>query len=392
MTTSTVAPRETSPRLLPLRAAAAPGRPVRVCYLIDELASAGTETQLLALIRHVDRRKVLPYLCILRGDNPASQVLEPDDCPVLRLGVCALRNPATLARAWRFMRFLRRERIDVVQAYFPDSSYFGVPAAWLAGVPHRLRTRNNLGHWLTPVHRWLGRALNVLTTRTIANCEAARQALLAAEKPSPESVLVLENGVDLERFLDIPPLAEHAAAEPRVGVVANLRPVKGLEDLVTAAARLRDHHPRAVFTVAGEGELRPALQQQAERDGLAGRFLLPGSVADVPGFLAGLDVAVLCSHAEGMSNALLEYMAAGRPIVATAVGAATELIADGTHGLLVPPGDAARLAEAIGRLLDDRHLARRLGEAARQRARERYSRAAMVRRFEDFYERLVPGR
>ena len=78
-----------------------------------------------------------------------------------------------------------RERIDVVQAYFPDSSYFGIPAAWLAGVAHRLRTRNNVGHWLTPLHRRLGRMLNVFTTQTLANCEAARQALLAAEQPRP---------------------------------------------------------------------------------------------------------------------------------------------------------------------------------------------------------------
>ncbi len=124
--------------------------PVRVCFLIDELAAAGTETQLLALIRRLDRDRVRPYLCLLRGGASASQALEPDDCPILRLGVGSLRRPATLLKAARFIRFLRSERIDVVQAYFPDSSYFGLPAAWLAGVPHRLRTRNNLGHWLTP--------------------------------------------------------------------------------------------------------------------------------------------------------------------------------------------------------------------------------------------------
>jgi glycosyltransferase involved in cell wall biosynthesis len=112
-------------------------------------------------------------------------------------------------------------------------------------------------------------------------------------------------------------------------------------------------------------------------------------VKDVPGFLAGLDVAVLPSRAEGMSNAVLEYMAAGRPIVATAVGATPELIADGEHGLLVPPDDPARLADALDRLLRDPDLARRLGAAARRRARDRYGRAAMVRRFEAFYESLV---
>jgi glycosyltransferase involved in cell wall biosynthesis len=364
---------------------------VRVCFLIDELAAAGTETQLLALIRHLDRRRVRPYLCLLRGDNPVSQALEPDDCPILRLGVGSLLRPATVVRAWRFIRFLRRERIDVVQTYFPDSSYFGMPAAWLAGVKHRLRTRNNVGHWLTPLHRRLGRALNVFTTQTIANCAAARQALLDAEQPRPETVLVLENGVDLERFAGIPSLATRPAAdEPRVGVVANLRPVKGLDVFVQAAARVHACHPRAVFTVAGEGELRAELERQAAAAGLAGRFTLPGSASHVPGFLAGLDVAVLCSHAEGMSNALLEYMAAGRAIVATAVGASPELIEDGVHGLLVPPGNAARLADAIARLLKDRDLAQRLGEAARRRALQRYSRAAMVQRFEDFYLSLVP--
>ena len=366
-------------------------RPLRVCFLIDELAPAGTEGQLLALIRHLDRRRVWPYLCLLRGDKPMSQALEPDDCPILRLNVGSLRHPGTLPRAWRFVRFLRRERIDVVQAYFADSSYFGIPAAWLAGVKHRLRTRNNLGYWQTPLHRRLGQALNVFTTRTIANCAAARLALLEAEQPRPETVVVLENGVDLDRFAGIPSLAARATDEPRVGVVANLRPVKGLKDFVLAAARVQCRHPRAVFAVAGEGWLRADLERQAAAAGLAGRFELPGCVADVPGFLAGLDVAVLCSHSEGMSNALLEYMAASRPIVATAVGAASNLIADGVDGLLVPPGDAERLAVAIGRLLADRELAQRLGAAARRRALERYSREAMVRRFEEFYLSLLPG-
>jgi glycosyltransferase involved in cell wall biosynthesis len=391
MTQTMVGPRGDQLRTWRERGPNASLRPVRVCFLIDELAAAGTETQLLALIHHLDRRRVRPYLCLLRGDNPVSQAMEPDDCLILRLGVRSLHHPATLAAAWRFIRFLRRERIDVVQTYFPDSSYFGVSAAWLAGVKHRLRTRNNIGHWLTPLHRRLGRALNLFTTRTITNCEAARQALLAAEQPRPETVLVLENGVDLEHFASIPPLeARPAADELRIGAVANLRPVKGLEVFVQAAAQIHARYPQAVFTVAGEGEQRAELEEQATALGQAGRFTLPGRASDVPGFLAGLDVAVLCSHAEGMSNALLEYMAAGRAIVATVIGAAPELIEDGVHGLLVPPRDAARLADAITRLLEDRGLAQRLGAAARRRALEHYSRAAMVRRFEEFYLSLVP--
>src|SRR5204863_4532684 len=130
--------------------------------------------------------------------------------------------------------------------------------------------------------------------------------------------------------------------------------------------------PGVRFQVAGEGEERPALERLVAESGLTGRFELLGTAADVPAFLAGLDVTVLCSHAEGMSNALLEYMAAGRAIVATDVGANGRLVRDGEHGLLVRPGDAAALAAGIDRLLRDPALARRLGAAARQRVREEH--------------------
>jgi glycosyltransferase involved in cell wall biosynthesis len=365
---------------------------VRVCFVIDKLASAGTESQLLALIRRLDRRRVQPYLCLLRGESAASRALEPDDCPVLRLGVSSLLRPRTLLALRRFVGWLRDERIEVVQTYFPDSTYFGIPAAWLAGVPHRVRTRNNVGHWLTPVHRLLGRMLNGLTSVTVANCGAARLALLRSERPRPDSVIVLENGVDHDRFLAIPPLPELFSRPRHIGAVANLRAVKGLDVLIGAATRLAPVHPDVTFTVAGEGEERTTLERRIEEVGLSGRFTLPGATGDVPGFLGTLDVAVLPSRAEGMSNAVLEYMAAGRAIVASTVGATPELIEDGVHGLLVAPDDEVALASALDRLLGDPALACRLGEAARRRARQRYSREAMVRRFEDFFVHLARRR
>jgi glycosyltransferase involved in cell wall biosynthesis len=372
---------------------------VRVCFLIDELAMAGTETQLLALIRHLDRSRVQPYLVLLRGQGRSSRELEPENCPIRRLGVNSLRSVKSALKAMAFIHFLWRERIDVVQAYFPDSSYFGVLSAWLAGVRHRVRTRNNIGHWLTPSHRLIGQALNLFTTATIANCDAAREALLADERPRRDRVYVLENGVDLDRFLALQlPGRVGTVASPLsrselcVGTVANLRRVKGLDLLVAAASLLSEHFPNMSFRIAGEGEQRQELEAQIRQMGIAERFHLCGQQSDISGFLGGLDVAVLASRAEGMPNAVLEYMAAARPIVATAVGAVPELISDGVHGLLVPSEDAGALAAAIARLVADRALAGRLAEAARRRAIERYSREAMVRRFEDFYTRLVYSR
>jgi glycosyltransferase involved in cell wall biosynthesis len=283
-----------------------------------------------------------------------------------------------------------RHRIDVLQLYFPDSTYFGVSVGRLAGVPYILRTRNNSNHWMTRWHRRLGRVLNRLVTATLTNCEASRQAVMADEKPPAESVIVLENGVDLEPFQHITQAGFADPACPRrIGVVANLRRVKGLIPFVEAAAQIRAVWPQAEFAIAGEGELRSTLEQLAAELGLANSLILPGSLENIAGFLATLDVAVLPSLAEGMPNALLEYMAAGRAIVATSVGATVQLIEDRVTGLLVPPGDSSALARAVVRLLKRPDLARKLGETARRRIFERYSREIMVRRFETFYRRLV---
>jgi len=365
-------------------------RPVRVCFMIDDLNVAGTESQLVRLISSLNRDRVTPYLCLLREGDERSRSLEPPDCPVLRLGVRSLHKVDSLFKGLQFTRFLRRERIDVLQVYFQDSTYLGVPAGRLAGVRQVVRVCNNLNHWMTPAHRMLGRLFNRLVTVTAANCEACRQAVLADDRMSAESVVVLENGVDLERFLAVPPIPTQPRVNGgrRVGVVANLRPVKGLDVFVRAAALLAATHPDVRFEIAGEGEQRPVLEGLARASGLEGRLVLHGSIQDIPGFLAGLDVGVLCSRSEGMSNAVLEYMAAGRPIVATAVGATPQLLQDGVHGLLVPPEDPEALARAMGRLLEDRGLASRLGGAARRRACERFSREAMVRRFETFYMQL----
>src|SRR5213078_3805957 len=155
---------------------------------------------------------------------------------------------------------------------------------------------------------------------------------------------------------------------------------KGLDVLIDATDRLLDAHPDVRVDVAGEGPERETLQRQIIRHRMEDHFRLRGAVADVPGFLREIDLAVLPSRAEGMSNAVLEYMAAGRAVVVTDVGANHRLLVDGACGLLVPPGDPTKLAAAIGQLLNDRELAYRLGEAARRRAREQFSREAMVRR------------
>ena len=328
-------------------------QPVRVAFLIDNLVLAGTETWLLGLIRGLDRAEFSPHLCLLDGGSEASRCLEPVDVPLLRLGLRRISNPRDYLRAARqFVRYLRGHQIQVVQLHFPDSTFFGAPLAKLAGARKVIATSRNAGHDLTPRECKKGRFAHRFVDLTIANSRASKQAVVDAFGLDPSTVEILPNGIDLRRFSMVPPLrAKKAAGEVwRIGIVANLRPVKDIATFVRAAGLIRKHMPDTRFFVAGEGSERGNLEALINELDLDGHVELLGKLEDVPSFLGSLDVAVLSSQSEGCSNALLEYMAAGRAIVASSIPANLELI-DDTCGLTYPVGDAAGLANGVLQLL-----------------------------------------
>jgi glycosyltransferase involved in cell wall biosynthesis len=336
----------------------------------------------------MDRQRVEPLLVLLDGESSTSRALEPVDCPVLRLGVTQLFSRRSAAAARRFAGFLRQQRPDVLQAYFMDSAYFGIPVARWCGVPKIVRVRNNLGYWLTRKHRLFNRLVSPALDGILTNSEAGKQAIIEHDGLAPERVEVVPNGVDLDRFTGFP-LPFSRLAKVRVGCVANLRPVKNIDGLIRIARIVCDQRPEVVFEVAGDGPDRSALEHQIVASGLEKRFLLRGVVADVPAFLKSVDLAVMPSHSEGMSNALLEYMAAGRAIVATDVGANARLIRDTVDGRIVPPGDDATFATTILQMLANPEEARYQARSAQDRAGQEFGREAMCRRFESFYQRLT---
>ena len=362
--------------------------PVRVCFMIDRLSRAGTETQLLALLRELDRSQVQPSLVLLDGEDDLSRALEPADCPVIRLGVRKLLSPKAVSAAGRLRAFWREHRPDVLQVYFLDAAYLGAPLAKMCGIRKVLRVRNNLGYWQTPRHRVMGRMVRPFVDATLTNTDAGKDALVGRDGPRADRVAVLENGVDTNRFKRFM-LPDTSKKRVRVGCVANLRPVKNIDGLMRAAKVALERFPQVVFEVAGDGEQREELERLHADLGLGDRFVLRGSVSDVPNFLRRMDVAVLPSHSEGMSNALLEYMAAGRAVIATDVGANAKLLDGGKCGLLVPPGDGPALVDALGTLLANPLRAAGHGAAARRRVDAEFSRAAMTKRFEAYYRDLV---
>jgi len=367
------------------RPAEPPTVPVRVCFVIDRLNRAGTESQLIALIRALDRTRVSPSLVLLDGDDPLSRELEPPDTPILRLGVEKLLSVRAMAAAWRLRRFWKSQRVEIVQTYFSDSTYFAAPLARLCGMRRVIRVRNNLGYWLTPLHRRLMSVAGRIAGETLTNSEAGRDALARIEGGNPGRIRVLGNGVDLDRFGDLSIPFRNGGV--KIGIVGNLRAVKNIDGLIRAFSEIADRYPRSELHVAGSGEERGALERLIGDLSLAGRVHLRGSLADIPAFLREIDIAVLCSHSESMSNALLEYMAAARPIVVADTGAATDMIAHEREGLVVAAGDGPALRDAVLRLIADPECAIEMGANARNRVEREFSRAVMCRRFEDYYRR-----
>jgi glycosyltransferase involved in cell wall biosynthesis len=311
-----------------------------------------------------------------------------------RFGVPVVALPLEFKSVAGFLalrRHLAGAAPDVVNTHSSSDSWLtGLACATLADPPAIVRTR----HISAPVsgnvaNRWLYRqAQGVVTTG-----ESLRRHLLARLGLDPARVVSVPTGIDTERFAPTDRAAAKAALglDPRqrhIGIVATLRSWKGHLFLLDAFAQLQ--RPELQLVIVGEGPMREPIAQKIAALGLGDRVTLAGQRSDPERWLQALDVFCLPSYAnEGVPQAILQAMLCALPIVTTPVGAILEAVADGDTALIVPPQDAAALAAAIARLLDDAALAARLGAAARRRAVADFSRDAMLDRMETTFRQAM---
>jgi glycosyltransferase involved in cell wall biosynthesis len=294
-------------------------------------------------------------------------------------------------------RALRRDAVQVVHGYQWRPTLVGSIVARLAGVPLVLASKRSL----TGEHAQARRAWRVISRRVdtvLVNAEALRSEGEAHGMRGRWELI--PSGVDVDHFVGNRSAAEAKAtlgldpARAVVGTVGRLEERKG-HDLFLHGARemlARANGLRPQILIVGDGPLRERLMAQAARLEIAESVRFAGAVPDVRVALSAMDVFVLPSNAEGMSNALLEAMAARRPVVATDVGGTNEVLNGSGSGTLVSPGDAQGLAGAVMALLADPARAARVAEAGRQRVVDRFSARAMVRRLEELYEERLAVR
>jgi glycosyltransferase involved in cell wall biosynthesis len=365
---------------------------VRVALFAPLLATGGTQRHLQQVLGLLDPARFEVHVYTLRSGGEVEEELRDTGVPVTSLPVgTRLATPRSLRAIVGAARALRRARVDIVHGYQWRPALVAAVVGRLAGVPLRLASKRSLTGDDTQARRAWRRIAREVDT-VIVNAEALR---VEGERLGMRCRwALLRNGIDAERFRVVPPGPAARAAigldpdRPVVGTVGRLEDRKGHAQLLDAVQALAaDRNGRAPqLLVVGDGPLRDTLVAQARMLGIADRVRFTGTVGDVRPFLAAMDVFVLPSWAEGMSNALMEAMAAARPVVATAVGGNVEVLGEAHTGVLVPAGDPRAIAEAVGALLGDPERAFRLGSAARDSVERRFTARAGVAGLERLYE------
>jgi glycosyltransferase involved in cell wall biosynthesis len=349
------------------------GRPRRkVFYLLDSLNVGGTETQAVELARRLDPAAYEVTLGCLRARGPLLEKLQGSPVSVAEFyPEGGLDSPRGIYQLLRLAAFLRRGKFAIVHTHDMWSNLMGVPAAYLARVPVIISSQRDLSHfdWYKGRGAWMRRIQN-LSAVVLTNADAIRDGLIADDHFAPAKVRVVHNGVDLQSFCRRPELRSQLfpgmEQNQLIVLVGNMHSdVKGHPWLIAAAPAIVREFPEVRFVFAGDGQQRKDLEQQAARLGLERHFL---------------------------PNAVLEYLAAGLPTVASGVGGNVEIIRDGATGLLVPPEDSDALAAALLRLLRDPGLARRLAEDGHRFVAENFSFERLIADVDCLYTELLQKR
>jgi glycosyltransferase involved in cell wall biosynthesis len=385
----------------------APGAPVPVVHVITLLELGGAQQNTLATLARLDRARFAPQLACGAGgllDGEARALGVPVHfLPDLVRPVRPLRDLRARAALVRLLAPLAAAGPVIVHTHSSKAGLLGRQAAARARAGPVVHSVHGFGHDALPpglraaglwAERRAARLTDAFLSVSRANIEEGRRLRLFGDRP----VHLVRSGIDLRDFERARALRDAARRAlglapdaPVVGLVACLKPQKAPLDFVAAAAAVARARPDARFFIAGDGELREQVEAAVAAAGLRDRLALLGWRRDVPALLGALDVLVLTSLWEGLPRVCPQAMAAGRPIVATAVDGIPEAVVDGRNGFLVPPGRPARAAEAILRLLGDPGLAARMGAAGRAAVAE-FSEDGMVAEQERIYTALLAGR
>jgi glycosyltransferase involved in cell wall biosynthesis len=359
--------------------------PISLFLMINTFETGGSERQFTVLAQNIGAPAFQLHLGCVSHRGPLAKHFA--DVPQFPLGG-SLFGWKSLRSRLNLSRHLRHHRVQVAHAFDFYANLTLIPAARFARVPVVIGSHRQLGDLMTPAQFRAQAAAFRWCDAVVCNSQAAADRLIATGL-APDKIALIGNALPAEAFTAVPAALPKRPGVARVGMVARMNHgYKNHSGFLRIAAQLHQRMPEAEFVLIGDGPLRQQLENEASSLGLGASAIFLGDRQDMPAVLAALDVAVLTSDSESLSNAILEAMAAGLPVVAYRVGGNSELV-DDQRGALIAAGNENDFANAIQSLLPDAHLRERQGNNARRFAEQNFSLDRVRRRYEDLYLTLL---
>jgi glycosyltransferase involved in cell wall biosynthesis len=373
-----------------------PARRPRVLHLINSFEIGGTERQAVALLRRLNSERYDVRLAALRNVGPFYGEIEERFPNVQEFPLTSFYNLNAVRQLARLRALMASERVDILHAHDFYAGLIGAAAARLAGV-RVIACQRHLKLSDRPVHEWGTRIIHRLAHRILVNSEAIRDHILSRDSAQANKIVVIKNGISsVAGSSETRNLHEQLCHELEIdsdskiiGMVARLQPVKGHRFFLEAASRVIAREPKAQFVLVGDGPLKSDIEDQAAHLGIKDRLHMLGDRTDAARILASFDLLVLASLHEGLPNAVMEAMAAGVPVVATAVGGTKELITDGETGYLAAPADTDALSERITFALVNERDRIKVAASGRQFINVEFGMERMVESVEKLYDELM---
>ncbi len=375
---------------------------INIMFLIDSLygvSGGGTEIHLSYLVKYLPAEhfqcSIVAFDC---GDTPFVRSIRWTGIPVIHLPVGKYYTPHALRQAFKLRKLIQRNKTDIVQVFHFKSNTYGALIARLSGVRYVLSSKRDIGDNISTRHKLILRALRGVIDRYIVVADKVGEIIIKDEHASPRKITRIYNGVDVERFHP-PSSSEKERARAKlgyskedfvVGIVSVFRPEKNHEMFFKAIAMVSEKIHNLKALLVGGGPLFTHYKNKIENSVLGKIVTFTGPTHDVMEYLKAFDVACLVpSCNEGFSNAVLEKMAAGLPLIVTDIGGNAEAVLNGYNGIVIPPCDSDALADAIVRLYEYPVTRKEMGRLSRQRAEKYFTLQGMVQKHEELYKSLM---
>jgi glycosyltransferase involved in cell wall biosynthesis len=362
--------------------------PISILLMVRELNLGGSERQMAEIAKALDcSRFDVRAGCFrpagLRGDD-----LRAAGVPIVQFPVPSL---ASVKGALRIARYIQEQGIRLVHTFDTPANIYGVPSARMAGSAVAVSSQRAHRGLMAPLYHHALRVTDRLTDAVVVNCEFVRRHLIDDERVPAGLIRLCYNGVDTGLFRAVRGPRPEALRDASlvIGVICVLRPEKGLGTLLEAFAQVRGACAGMKLAIVGSGPCLPDLEDRARSLGILGDCVFQPATPDVPGWLQGIDIFVLPSLSEALSNSLMEAMACGCAVAASRVGGNPELVSHGETGMLFEAGDAADLARVLRVLIENPALRGELAANAAGMIRGRFSVEASARRMGEIYSALL---